>query len=221
MEKNRQWLILPLRSILFIMIFLIASLVTKLKVQEISKYWTVIVVCCNFITITALLYYCNKRKTTYLELIDFKKPKIKNVLLIGIIIAVIDALGAYIFDLIFGNVANQSTELMMQALPIWIVILDLLLLPITSTIAEEGLYLGVGINKAKNIYFAIFFYALQHCFFPMIWDIKYIFYRFIVFMPSIIFMCVYYKRKKDITPIMFEHFVVNLITIIQIMTLSI
>lgn len=219
--KEKKYLLLPIRIILFILIFIVISLITNKNVEKVSKYWTVIVIVCNFITIGILLGVCKKKKITYLQLIDYKKAKVKNIIIIGVIIALIDVLSTLLFDMIFNDVATHSTEVMMQSLPIWTIILDLLLLPITSTVAEEGLYLGVGINKANNIYCAIFFYALQHCFFPMILDFKYMLYRFIVFMPSIIFMCLYYKKKKNILPIMFEHFVVNLITIIQILAISV
>lgn len=220
MKKNKYLLLLPLRSIIFIMIFLITALLTKKSVEEISIYWTIIVVICNLLTIGVLLLLCKKEKITYLELIGFKKSKVKTILLIGVVIAIIDAIGAYLFELLFNDVATSSSEILMHSLPIWLVVIDLILLPITSTIAEEGLYLGVGINKLDNIYLAILFYAMQHCFFPMILNYRYFIYRFIVFMPSIIFMCIYYKKKKEILPIMFEHFVVNLVTIVQILLIS-
>lgn len=220
MKKNKYLLLLPLRSIIFIMIFLITALLTKKSVEEISIYWTIIVVICNLLTIGVLLLLCKKEKITYLELIGFKKSKIKTILLIGVVIAIIDAIGAYLFELVFYDVATSSSEILMHSLPIWLVVVDLILLPITSTIAEEGLYLGVGVNKLDNIYLAILFYAMQHCFFPMILNYRYFIYRFIVFMPSIIFMCIYYKKKKEILPIMFEHFVVNLVTIVQILLIS-
>lgn len=220
MKKNKYLLLLPIRTLLFIFLFFISSLIFNKSVLEISKYWTIIVILCNIITIGLLCVFCKKNQTNYLELIDYKKSKIKNIIIIAIIIALIDALGTFIFGNIFSETDAYSTTILMQPLPIWIVILDLLLLPITSIIAEEGLYLGVGINKAENIYLSILFYSLQHCFFPMILDFKYILYRFIVFMPSIIFMCIYYKKKKNIIPIMFEHFIVNFITIIQILLIS-
>ena len=69
MKKNKYLLLLPLRSIIFIMIFLITALLTKKSVEEISIYWTIIVVICNLLTIGVLLLLCKKEKITYLELI--------------------------------------------------------------------------------------------------------------------------------------------------------
>lgn len=221
MKEKKYLILLPIRIILFIILFSIIALITQNNLQDISKYWTLGVVICNFITIAILFLVCKKNHTNYWDLIDYKKSKLKNIIIIGVIIALIDTLGTYIFSVFFSDTATYSTNIIMQPLPVWVVILDLILLPITSIFAEEGLYLGVGINKANNIYLAILFYSLQHCFFPMIFDFKYMIYRFIAFMPSIIFMCIYYKKKKEIVPIMFEHFIINFVTIIQILLISI
>lgn len=215
MKKNKLWLLLPLRTMLFIMIFLITSIFTKKDVQEISKYWTLIVIICNFITISILYIVLKKKDIKYLDLIDYKKSKMKNIVLIGIFITIIGILGSYLSGFLFYNKIPYTPEVMVQPISIVIVIIDLILLPITTTIAEESIYLGVGVNKLNLLYPTILFYLLQHCFFPMILDIKYIMYRFIAFIPAIIFMCLYYKKKKEIVPIMFGHFVINFVTILQ------
>lgn len=215
MKKKNQWYLLPLRTILFIFIFLIISFFVKKDVKEISKYWTLVVIVCNFITIFALYKFCKKNNITYLKLIDYKKSKIKNIIIIGLLITLIGIIGSYLSGFIFYKTIPYTPDIMIKPLPLIIVIIDLILLPITSTFAEEGIYLGVGINKLKLLYPTIFFYLLQHCFFPMILDIKYIVYRFVAFIPAIIFMCLYYKKKKEITPIMFGHFVINFVTILQ------
>ena len=215
MKKKNQWYLLPLRTILFIFIFLIISFFVKKDVKEISKYWTLVVIVCNFITIFALYKFCKKNNITYLKLIDYKKSKIKNIIIIGLLITLIGIIGSYLSGFIFYKTISYTPDIMIQPLPLIIVIIDLILLPITSTFAEEGIYLGVGINKLKLLYPTIFFYLLQHCFFPMILDIKNIVYRFVAFIPAIIFMCLYYKKKKEITPIMFGHFVINFVTILQ------
>lgn len=215
MGKNKQWFLLPLRTILFILIFFLISLITKIDIQEISKYWTLVVIVCNFITIFVLYKFCKKNNINYLKLIDYKKSKIKNIVIIGLLITLIGILGSYLSGFIFYKTIPYTPDIMIQPLPIIIVIFDLIFLPITSTFAEEGIYLGVGINKLKLLYPTILFYLLQHCFFPMILDIKYMIYRFVAFIPAIIFMCLYYKKKKEIMPIMFGHFVINFVTILQ------
>ena len=215
MKKNKLLMSLPIRTVLFILIFLITSLVTKKSVEEISVYWTIVVIVCNFITIFTLYRICEKRDLSYLQLIGYKESKKKSILFVGIAVTLIGIAGAYLSGLLFYKTIPYTPDVMIKKLPIIIVIIDLFLLPITSTIAEEGLYMGVGINLLNMMYLTIFFYLLQHCFFPLIIDVKYMIYRFVSFIPVIVFMCSYYKKKKEIVPIMFGHFLINFITIIQ------
>ena len=215
MKKNELFLLLPIRTILFILIFCIVSIILKKNVEEISVYWTIVVIVCNLITIFALYKTCGRRDLSYTQLVDYKESKKKNILLVGIAVTLIGIAGTYLSGLIFYKTIPYTPDVMFKKMPIIIILFDLLLLPITSTIAEEGLYMGVGINMLNMLYPTIFFYLLQHCFFPLIIDIRYMMYRFIAFIPAILFMCIYYKKKKEIMPIMFGHFVINFITILQ------
>jgi len=101
---------------------------------------------------------------------------------------------------------------------------NLLLLPLTVSIAEDGLYLGCGVNGIKNKYASVivptFFYALQHCFIPMLPDGKYIVYRFISFLPAALLLCLYYKKTKNPIPVMIGHAMLDMGTAVTILITS-
>lgn len=103
-------------------------------------------------------------------------------------------------------------------------VINVVLLPITTTFAEDGLYLGCGVNQIKNKYAAIilpaFFYALQHCFIPTLLDGRYIVYRFLSFLPLTLILCWYYYRKRNPLPIMVGHALIDLATAAQIVATS-
>ena len=103
-------------------------------------------------------------------------------------------------------------------------VINVILLPITTTFAEDGLYLGCGVNQIKNKYAAIilpaFFYALQHCFIPTLLDGRYIVYRFLSFLPLTLILCWYYYRKRNPLPIMVGHALIDLATAAQIVATS-
>jgi hypothetical protein len=65
---------------------------------------------------------------------------------------------------------------LLTPVPKVLAIINLLLLPVTTVLAEDGLYLGCGVNQIQNKHAAIlvpaFFYALQHCFIPTLPDGK-------------------------------------------------
>ena len=84
--------------------------------------------------------------------------------------------------------------------------------------------IGSGVNQIKNKYVAIlipaFFFALQHSFIPTLFDIRYIIYRFLCFLPLTIIICRHYQKHRNPLPIMIGHAVIDLATAGQILATS-
>jgi len=224
---NKKYLFLmPVRIILFILSFSIILLFTQKHLSEISNWWSIVVSLCNIITIIILLCVCKKEKINYLDMINYKKgnTKISAIILVGVLTLVIGFSGMYLAGFICYNMFPYMPVMMLQPIPLAISIINIFILPITTTIAEDGLYLGIGVNQIKNKYIAVlipaFFYALQHSFIPFLLDTKFILYRFISFFPLTIIFCVYYYRKRNPLPIMVGHFIINIATVFQIFIMS-
>ena len=70
--------------------------------------------------------------------------------------------------------------MMIAPIPPYLALINIFILPLTTTIAEDGLYLGYGINgfpsKWAAVFVPAFFYALQHSFIPTIFDVKFMTY---------------------------------------------
>ena len=115
-------------------------------------------------------------------------------------------------------------RLLLTPVPKVLAIINLVLLPVTTVLAEYGLYLGCGVNQIKNKYAAIFvpafFYALQHCFIPTLHDGRYMVYRFIATLPFTLILCWYYYRKRNPLPVMIGYFLINLPAVIQMVATS-
>lgn len=97
-------------------------------------------------------------------------------------------------------------------------------LPIATAFSEDGLNLGCGVNTLKNKYLAImvpaFFFALQHSFIPTLFDVRYVVYRFISFLPLTIILCWKYYKNRNPLPIMVGHAIIDVATVIQILATS-
>ncbi len=78
--------------------------------------------------------------------------------------------GLYIAGYICYGVLPYSSPMMVEPIPLISAVLNIAVLPVTTALAEDGLYLGCGVNHIRNKYATIlipaFFYALQHCFIP-------------------------------------------------------
>ncbi len=218
---------LPLRCIIFPLVFVLGALITGNKLSDTSSWWSVAASIVNIVFIAFLVLYAKKAKGSYRELINLHKSELSIKKMIGIILAiiVIGTSGMYLAGLIcYGKIPYTPPEIV-APIPLVLAVINMLILPVTTTLAEDGLYLGCGVNSIKNKYAAIlvpaFFYAFQHCFIPTLFDVKFIVYRFLSFLPCAIVMCWYYQKKRDPLPIMIAHLILNIATTVTILATSV
>lgn len=228
MVKIRNFLpmLLPFRCIIFLLIFIIGALITSKDVSEISNWWSIVASCVNIVTIAMLLYVAKIKKSTYCELINYEKgkTKIKSVIIMSVLIILVGMGGMYLAGYICYGVIPYAAPMMIAPIPLWLAVINCVVLPISTALAEDGLYLGCGVNQIKNKYIAIsvpaFFFALQHSFIPVLFDVKYILYRFISFLPLTIILCWNYYKKRNPLPIMVGHALIDVATVMQIVATS-
>ncbi len=217
--------LLPIRSVVFILAFVLGALVTGKAVADISSWWSVMASLINVFNIVMLVVIARKNGMTYKELINLKKGQ-TGVKHIGIIVlmVVVGMAGLYLAGFICYGVLPYSPPKVVEPIPLVLAILNVIVLPITTALAEDGLYLGLGVNHIKNKYLAVivpaFFYALQHCFIPVLWDARYMVYRFISFLPLTVMFCIYYYKKRNPLPCMIAHVILDLATSVTILSMS-
>ena len=226
MERKNSRILLPVRCIVFLLVFIIGSQIVNRDLSEISNWWSIVATIINIFTIGLLLGIAKKDDKTYWELINYKKgqTKVKQVVFITVLVVVVGMLGMYLAGFLCYGVIPYAAPMMIAPIPKALAIINALLLPITTAFAEDGLYLGLGVNGIKNKYCAIiipaFFFAFQHSFIPVLFDAKYIIYRFLSFLPLTIILCWYYYKKRNPVPIMVGHAIIDLATVIQIIITS-
>jgi len=229
MKNNiNPFLLLLFRSVLFIIVGLLFVAISGKSLEQASRWWSVIIVSCNIITIILLTIIFKSEGTTYKKIIRYEKgnKNSKGTLLIVLIMMLLGIGGMYGFGfMIYGYVPVT----MVQPIPVWIASINILLLPITVIFAEMPLYFGYSLNKieqiSKNkllaICYPVFFYALQHSFIPLLFDFKHIAFRFLAFLPLMIFLGIIYNKKRKLTQLMIGHAVLDLATAAQILMISI
>ena len=219
--------LLPIRSMMFILIFTIGSLAINKNISDISNWWSIVATIVNITTILLLLLITKKININYSKLINYEKgkTKIKQVIIISLTVLFIGTLGMYLAGFICYGKFPYAAPMMIAPIPPILSVLNFIILPLTVSFAEDGLYLGCGVNSFKNKYMSIlipaFFYALQHSFIPTLWDVKFIIYRFLSFLPLTIILCWYYHKKKNPVPIMIGHALIEVASVIMILMTSI
>ena len=227
MFNSKLKYLLPVRSVLFILIFVIGSIIVNKNISDISNWWSIVATIVNIITIILLICITKKLNISYSKLINHEKGKssIKQIILISLLILVIGTSGMYLAGFICYGKFPYAAPMMIAPIPLILAIINFIVLPLTVSFAEDGLYLGIGVNSFKNKYMAIIvpaiFYALQHCFIPTLFDCKYIIYRFLSFLPLTIILCWYYQKKKNPLPIMVGHALIEVASVVMILMTSI
>lgn len=218
--------LLPIRSVVFILAFVLGALVTGKAVADISSWWSVMASLINVFTIVMLVVIARKNGMTYKELINLKKGQTgeKHIGII-VLMVVVGMAGLYLAGFICYGVLPYSPPKVVEPIPLVLAILNVIVLPITTALAEDGLYLGLGVNHIKNKYLAVivpaFFYAFQHCFIPVLWDVRYMVYRFISFLPLTVMFCIYYYKKRNPLPCMIAHVILDIATAVTILSMSV
>lgn len=223
-NKNLSFL-LPFRCIIFVLIFIIGSLVTGKELDEISSIWSIAATTVN-IAMILLLILLTRKNGGYAKLINYEKGKTKPRQIVGMIflIVLVGMGGMYLAGFTCYGVIPYAAPMMIAPIPLWLAVINVPLLPVTTALAEDGLYLGCGVNQIKNKYAAVlvpaFFFALQHSFIPTLFDLRYIIYRFLSFLPLTIILCRNYYKKRNPLPIMIGHTVIDVATVVQILMTS-
>lgn len=224
--KNRLYLLLPIRSLMFVGVFMLLSLMSGEKLENLFHWWSVIASIINVLVIGILLFLCKKQKITYGKLIQYEKGTCKwyVAFLIVVSMLIVGMGGMYLAGFICYGVFPYLAPMLIAPIPLILAIVNLFLLPITTTLAEDGLYLGLGVNYIKNKWIAIFvpafFYAIQHSFIPMLLDGRYIMYRFLSFLPLTLWICYWYYKNRNPLPIMIGHGILNVATAVNILVTS-
>lgn len=227
MKYDRKiWFVLPMRCFLFIAAFSCCSMITRRNLTEISHWWTTLASVINIITIIVLRIICNRNNTTYREMIHYEKGR-KNIVkgfLFIVMMILIGMGGMYLAGGLCYGEFPYLAPVMIAPIPPFLAILNLFILPLTTTLAEDGAYLGYGVNNLPSKWAAVFipafFYALQHSFIPMMFDMKFMAYRFLSFFPLTIWICFRYYKGSSVSYIMAGHFILNIATTIQIVITS-
>ena len=186
---------MPLRGIIFIAVFIVISMIAGRSLSDISNTWSVTASAVNIITVTALIFI-TKNDGGFKKLINYEKGKTapKQAVGMSVLILFLGMGGMYLAGFLCYGKILYAPPMMIAPIPVPLAVINLIVLPGSTALAEDSIYLGCGVNTIKNRYLSVifpsFFFALQHCFIPTLPDARYMVYRFLSFLPLTIVLCI-------------------------------
>ena len=225
MSKKFLPVLMLLRSIIFIAVFIVISMIAGRSLSDISNTWSVVASVVNIITLASLIFITGSDGGLK-KLLNYEKGKTtpKQAVGMSVLILCLGMGGMYLAGFLCYGKIPYAPPMMIAPIPIPLAVINLILLPISTAIAENSIYLGCGVNTIKNRYLSVilpsFFFALQHSFIPTLPDARYMVYRFLSFLPLTIILCIIYRKNRNPMPIMIGHAIIDLMTAGQILATS-
>jgi membrane protease YdiL (CAAX protease family) len=105
-----------------------------------------------------------------------------------------------------------------RTLPLWAVVYSFSVWWMIWSATEEMTYQAYALPRLQALsgraWVALvlvgFWWALQHCFIPLILDWHYVAWRFLAFLPGVVVMTLIYQRTRRLPPLIFAHYLMDI-----------
>lgn len=192
---------------------------TSLPVAASSYYWPVHLTLINGGLLVLMLVIFRKNGVQYFKLItQFNKQDTRYFLLLLMPIIVTAMLPNVILSLLFYQDPFIGSEFLLGELPLVFMIMNLSLFPILQGLVELPYYFLFIMPRLKNINprkcwfigLPVFFLSIQHAFMPFRFDLVYLLYRSLMFLPfALLIGFLIHKRPSLVSYLVVLHILMN------------
>ena len=131
-------------------------------------------------------------------------------LLVGVVLLMGPA--ALIPNLVLANALfNDSSDalaLLVQPIPMWAAVIGLVAFPVTMAVAELPTYYGLILPRLQETWsnrwialcVVVAWHAAQHVTLPLIFDVRFIAWRFFMFLPLAFLVAAAVQRRRSVLP---------------------
>jgi hypothetical protein len=237
-KKAAPWLMLFSRIILFFIIqslFALGFLLTKSDSawEQSANWWPLIVASTNLICIFLLVLSFNAEGKRYWDIFKTSRKVILGDILITVGTFVIGGpLSVFPNILLGGWLFTDPTatlDLFVRPLPLWAAYASIIIFPITQGLAELTTYFGyvmprialLGFNKYLVISIPALMLGLQHLAMPFLFDMRFILWRGLMYIPFAIFSGILLYWRPRLLPIMaIIHILMNMSFATMLLTVA-
>ncbi|TMV46241.1 CPBP family intramembrane metalloprotease [Paenibacillus mesophilus] len=203
----------------FVGLFALVGHADPLKAAE--RWWPFQAIFANAATFLILRYWIHKEGSTYRSMFKVRKGELgklaRQFCLLLIVGFALGGIPLFAFSyLLLGTVVPPDT--MFQSLPVWAAIIALVVFPLSNGLVETPTYIGYALprlyKKTGILWVAVMMtglaLAFQHIVLPMVFDVPYMLWRFLSFIPLAIALGFIFSRTKKLLPIALAHYVMDL-----------
>ena len=221
MTKNkfdlRPWMMLISRSLLFLAFQIIIGLILFDKDLagfwvESAAWWPIAIILTDVTGLCMLIFLYRQEGKRYWEVFQIKGEHIKKDLLFMLASLVILLPVGFLPNILsaqwlFGD-SQVALDLLIRPLPMWAAIFSFIAFPLLQGAVELPTYMlyvmprleKQGVRSWMAIALTGFFLSAQHIFAPFMPDLKFITYRFVMFLPFAFLIAIILRRRPRLLP---------------------
>lgn len=217
------------RLVLFAFFQLAIAMILSSWIES-EKYWLLIATLTNIISIALLILLLKREGNRYLALFHFNKNKwVKDLLvflgLVALSIPLVLLPSALLSQWLWGN-DIYFQQILFQPLPVYLMYFLLVAFPVTIAFAELATYFGYIMPRLKNnvkhkwiaLLLPVIFLSLQHSTLPLVFDLKFIIFRGITYLPFALMLGIsLYKRPSLLPYLAILHGLLDFMTVMMLL----
>lgn len=200
--------VLPARLVLFAVLQLGLGLPLGGSWQASAAWWPLVVLAANLLTIGLLVVLLRAERLSYWSLFHLRDCSLRRdwpwvAGAVAGVIALALVPNIVLAGWLFGDPAIAQ-HMLLQPLPAWAIWASVLF-PLTIPFAELPLYFGYAMPRIEArtgsailaIGLSALFLAAQHVALPLIWDGRFIAWRFLMFLPLAVFLAAVIRMRPS------------------------
>jgi len=218
-SRITPWLMLLARTFLFVawqgMIALLYFLSGSSAPWDASTaWWTVTATLTNLVCIYLLIKLFKLEGLPYRDLFRFNRETMKSDMLwlLGLVFLSGPAAmlpNIFVAQWLFGD-SEAVVPLLFRALPLWAILPTLVFFPITIALAEIPTYFGYVMPRLEKqvgtwmaVLLASLALAFQHVTLPLVFDVRFITWRLLMFLPFALLLGIALRWRPRLLPYLF------------------
>lgn len=235
-QSRWPWLMLPARLMLFAFWQMVLALVLVLRGtpnawQASAAWWPVTAVLANFVCIGLLHSLYRQEGANYRHIFRIQRQTIKTDLLVLLGTLILAGPIAFLPNILAGTwlfgAQQAALDLFLQPLPVWGFILAAILFPVTIALAELPTYFAYCMPRLEAqtgrrwlaVLLPSLFLAAQHCTMPLMFNGRFIAWRFLMFLPFALFLGLLLRWRPQLLPyLVVVHGLMDLAAVLMIPT---
>lgn len=215
----------------FITAWVLIALDMPAPYDSARAWWPIALLLVNGIVLGSLFFAVNREGVSLASLIGFDQTRLRKdiasslwIVPVSMILAVGATMGV---GAILYNLQAPSGLMSLSSLPAWAIVIALAVHPVINAVVEEMTYNGYvfprlnGLLRAPGLTITLvtFFFSLQHIAIPFAFDAKFLLWRFLSFIPLLLFWVLLYAKMRRLTTFIIVHWWMDVFAALTILFL--